>query len=205
MLIVTKHWTVIRGGLHHTTRSTVKVQMKTFSIALVILGVGLLQIGFAAQGSSTGKEIKMTKAQKGMTIVETDKYTIEIPDGWKVGNETPWGARDINPQAGSGKFGAMTAGPTNAGWDQLYKTSLGFIKREEPGTETPYHEGKTKNGYESMSFEVANKAGFVSRRYTLIRNSKGNVLALSIRIPSPDVEKEFVSMFKHMVDTAKLK
>jgi hypothetical protein len=99
----------------------------------------------------------------------------------------------------------MTAGPTKAGWDELYKTSLGFIKMEEPGTETPYRTGKTKQGYDCMSFEVKNNAGFVDRRYTLIRNLAGNVLALSIRIPSPEQEKNFVEMFKHMVETAKLK
>ena len=140
-----------------------------------------------------------------MSTLETNKYTIEVPVGWAVGAETPWGARDITPKTGSGRLGAMTAGPTTVGWEELYRTSLGFIKREEPGTETPFRTGKTKQGYESMSFEVKNKDGFASRRYTLIRNLGGNVLALSIRIPSAEQETHFVEMFTHMVDTAKLK
>jgi hypothetical protein len=99
----------------------------------------------------------------------------------------------------------MTAGPTNDGWDKLYRTSLFFIRLEASGAETPYRLGKTKQGYECMSFEVKNKAGFAERRYTLVKNSEHNVLALSIRIPGPEQEKNFVTMFDHMIDTAKLK
>ena len=147
----------------------------------------------------------MSDDHKGITTVETQKYIIEIPTGWTVGKETPWGARDITPKTGAGQFGAMTAGPTKAGWDQLYKTSLFFVKQEEAGTETAYRTGKTKQGYASMSFEVKNTEGFTNRRYTLIRSAGGNVLALSIRSPSPDQEKKFIQMFQNMIDTAKLK
>lgn len=143
--------------------------------------------------------------EKGFTLVETGKYTIQVPTGWTVGEETPWGARDIVPGSGPGKMGAMTAGPTRDGWDALYRTSLYFIKREEEGTETPYRTGKTKQGYECMSFEMKNKDGFANRRYTLLKDKKGNALALSIKIPSPKQEKAFEAMFQHMVDTAKLK
>lgn len=178
---------------------------KITSAFFVFLGLGIFQIALCAQDAPAAKDVKLSKGPKGMETVETNKYTIEFPVGWAVGAETPWGARDITPNVGPGRLGAMTAGPTKAGWDELYKTSLGFIKREEPGTETSYRAGKTKQGYDCMSFEVKNKAGFASRRYTLIRNVAGNVLALSIRIPSPEQEKHFVEMFKHMVETAKLK
>ncbi len=170
---------------------------------IFLLCWGLLQSAIGAQADRTDAQLK--KSSNGFTVVETDKYIIEVPDGWAVGKETPWGARDITPKTGPGQLGAMTAGPTKAGWDQLYKTSLFFIKQEEPGTETPFRTGKTKHGYDSMSFDVKNKDGFFNRRYTLIRNTAGNVLALSIRIPSPEAEKTFGEMFKHMVDTAKLK
>ena len=63
-------------------------------------------------------------------LFESDKYSFEVPRGWSVGKETPWGARDITTKSDSGKFGAMTAGPTQASWDELYQTSLYFIKRE---------------------------------------------------------------------------
>ena len=138
-------------------------------------------------------------------LFESDTYSFEIPKGWIAGSETPWGARDIVPGEGKGKLGAMTAGPTQASWDELYRTSLYFIKREGPGKETPFRLGKTKQGYECMSFEVANKDGFAERRYTLIKNSKGYALALSVKIPSREKEQEYSSAFQRMVDTAKFK
>jgi hypothetical protein len=138
-------------------------------------------------------------------LFESDRYSFEIPKGWNVGNETPWGARDMTPQRGKGKLGAMTAGPTSASWDELYRTSLFFIKREAGGTETPYRIGKTKQGYESISFEVINEDGWADRRYTLLRNDSGFALALSVKIPSRDLEKQYIEWFQHMVDTARLK
>jgi len=172
------------------------------SQVFAIVGFAAIRSGFVAYGQ---EETRVSPLPHSFTVVETAKYTIEIPKGWSIGKETPWGARDITPESGAGQFGAMTAGPTKAGWNELYKTSLFFIKQEEPGTETPFRTGKTKLGYDCMAFEVKNKAGFFSRRFTLVRNAAGNVLALSIRIPSQEQEKSFVEMFKHMVDTAKLK
>lgn len=148
---------------------------------------------------------KQSVPAKDFALVETDKYSIQVPTGWTVGKETPWGARDITPKSGTGQMGAMTAGPTRDSWDALYKTSLFYIKREEPGSETPYRIGKTKQGYECISFEVKNEDGFANRRYTLLKNKQGNVLALSIKIPTLDQEKKFKEMFQQMVDTAKLK
>lgn len=141
----------------------------------------------------------------GFTLLDTDKYVIQVPTGWTAGKETPWGARDITLESGPGKMGAMTAGPTKDGWDALYKTSLYFIKREEAGSETPYRTGKTKQGYDFMSFEVKNNNGFANRRYALLKSSQGRVLALSIKIPTPGQEDAFKEMFQHMIDTAKIK
>jgi len=158
-----------------------------------------------AQSRQMEENVKVTKASHKFDRVDTEKYSFEIPSKWLVGKETPWKARDIAQDGGAGHLGAMTAGPTKQGWDELFKTSLFFIKREEEGTETPFRTGKTKLGYDCMRFEVKNKAGFTDRRYTLIRNASGNVLALSIKIPTPDQEKSFVAIFEHMVDTAKVK
>lgn len=138
-------------------------------------------------------------------LVETPKYSFEIPKGWNLGDETPWGARDILPKSEAGKMGAMTAGPTKASWAELYKTSLYFIQRESKGDPTPFRTGKTKLGYECMSFEVLNKEKFANRRFTLLKNAAGSALALSINIPSKADEKKYAEMFKHMVDTAKIK
>ncbi|MCC7434805.1 MAG: hypothetical protein IT363_08970 [Methanoregulaceae archaeon] len=136
---------------------------------------------------------------------ESDRYSFEVPKGWNVGKETPWGARDVVPGNGSGKLGAMTAGPTRASWEELYRTSLYFIKREGEGKETPFRVGKTKQGYESMSFEMINKDGWADRRYTLLKNDAGSALALSVKIPTRKDEKQYAQWFQHMVDTAKLR
>jgi hypothetical protein len=138
-------------------------------------------------------------------LVKTDKYSFEIPRGWSVGEETPWGARDMVPASGSGKLGAMTAGPTKASWDDLYRTSLYFIQREEKGKATPFRTGKTKQGYECMSFEVSTASGFINRRFTLLKDGSGNALALSVKIPSQSQEKQYLADFQRMVDSAKLK
>lgn len=138
-------------------------------------------------------------------LVKTDKYSFEIPRGWTVGEETPWGARDMVPASGNGKLGAMTAGPTKASWDELYRTSLYFIQREEKGKATPFRTGKTKQGYECMSFEVTQPSGFVNRRFTLLKDGSGNALALSVKIPSLAQEKQYLVDFQRMVDSAKLK
>lgn len=148
--------------------------------------------------------MKSSQVSKDFNLVETPKYSIEVPVGWTVGKQTPWGARDITPDQGAGQFGAMTAGPTKDGWEKLYQTSLFFIKREEPGVETPYVVGRTKRGYECISFEVKNSEGFAARRYTLLKDAKGFVLALSIKIPSIKEERRFVALFQHMVDSAKI-
>ncbi len=136
---------------------------------------------------------------------ESDRYSFEVPKGWTVGKETPWGARDVVPGSGNGKLGAMTAGPTRASWEELYRTSLFFIKREGEGKETPFRIGKTKQGYESMSFEMINKDGWADRRYTLLKNDAGSALALSVKIPTRKDEKQYAQWFQHMVDTAKLR
>lgn len=149
--------------------------------------------------------LQLIAAQAMFVKVETDRYVLEVPKGWTIGAVTPWGARDMTPAKGEGKLGAMTAGPTKASWDELYRTSLFFIKREGEGKETPFRVGKTKQGYACMSFEMVDKTGFADRRYTLLKNDVGYALALSVRIPSRAEEKDYLASFQHMVDTAKLK
>lgn len=172
---------------------------------LIIIGLGVLLLGYSRPAHAMQNSDQQPVPAKGFTLVNAAKYAIQVPTGWTVGTESPWGARDISPKTGPGKMGAMTAGPTKDSWDSLYKTSLFFIKREQAGSETQFRTGKTKQGYECISFEVKNRDGFASRRYTILKDPKGNALALSIKIPTPGQEKAFVAMFQHMVDTAMLK
>ncbi len=139
-------------------------------------------------------------------LVDKPGYSFEVPKGWKIGEETPWGARDMTPKEGDGKLGAMTANGQGSTWDDLYRTSLYFIKREDKkAKETEFRIGKTKNGYECMSFEMVMPDGFKNRRYTLLKNEDGRALALSVKIPSKKVEEAYEMYFKRMVDTAKIK
>lgn len=138
-------------------------------------------------------------------LIDTPIYSFEVPKGWTVGKESPWGQRDIKPTASAGKLGAMTAGRTDRSWDDLYNTSLYFIQREKEGKPTPYSKGKTARGYESIRFAVANAKGFQDRHYVLMKNGQGDALALSVNIPSPADEKAYLKHFQHMVDTTKIK
>ena len=176
--------------------------MTTLLITAAITGAAL---AINTQGNTGQDRTESRASTVKFVLVETPKYSLEIPADWKMGDETPWGATDITPKVGQGKLGAMTAGPTQASWAELFETSMYFIKREEPGTPTAIREGKTKIGYASASFEVVNKKGFANRRYTLLRNGSGNVLALSIKIPSIAEEEALTKIFRHMVDTAKIK
>jgi len=139
-------------------------------------------------------------------LVDKPGYSFEVPKGWKIGEETPWGARDMSPKEGNGKLGAMTTNASGSTWDNLYRTSLYFIKREDSkAKETEYRLGKTKQGYESMSFEMVMPDGFKNRRYVIFQNAKGSALALSVKIPSKKEEAAYILYFQRMVDTAKIK
>jgi hypothetical protein len=149
-------------------------------------------------------DAKMIDLKDGFVRVETKAYIFEVPKGWAVSSETPWGARDMTPEKGSGAMGAMTAPPSTQSWDQLYRTSLYFITREKPGKATPYVLGKAPQGYETMSFQVAGTDGFADRRYTILKSKENRILALSVKIPSKDQEKKFMDMFDRMIKSAKI-
>lgn len=100
-------------------------------------------------------------------------------------------------------MGAMTAPPSGATWDQLYRTSLYFILREESGTPTPYRLGQSPQGYASLSFEVEKQPGFSDRRYVLLKSKSGALLALSVKIPSKAEEREYRRTFDRMVESAR--
>jgi hypothetical protein len=147
------------------------------------------------------------KLKDGFQRIETASYSIEIPQGWEVEKEMPWGAREISGPTGG--FSAMTGkGAAKRGWEQLYQTSLYFIMRNpgESGSKaTPYKIVKTKQGYEAMSFSVLSKEGFAKSRYMILRAKNDDILALSVKVPSQQNEKDLVKAFDRLVVTAKLK
>ncbi|MEQ1822202.1 MAG: hypothetical protein ABL949_06820 [Fimbriimonadaceae bacterium] len=166
--------------------------------------INLLSVA-AVTSAALSIQTSKTPANMKFTQIDTPGYSFEIPEGWNFGKETPWGARDITPKTGQGKIGAMTAGPTTASWDDLYQTSLYFIQREEKGVASAFKTGKTKQGFECMTFNVTNGDGFANRRYTLLKDKAGKALALSVKIPSREQESEYAAIFKRMVDSAKIK
>jgi hypothetical protein len=148
-----------------------------------------------------------TDLKDGFLRIETNAYVIEVPKGWSVQRETPWGAREIT--GGPGEFSAMTGrGAGKQGWDQLYRTSLFFVMRAEGNSgakATPYKIVKTKQGYDAMSFSVVDKDGFAKSRYMILKAADDDILALSVKVPNAKAEKDLVKTFDRMVVTAKLK
>jgi hypothetical protein len=138
----------------------------------------------------------------GYVRVTTKDYEIDIPKAWSVEEETPWGARAMRPKQGRGELGVMTAPPSERSWDDLYRTSLFFILREERGEATPYTLTKTKRGYEAAQFSVLDDKGFAKRRYVLIREKSQGLLALSVKVPSKEADAEWQKHFSRMVESA---
>lgn len=151
----------------------------------------------------TPSDIKTTDLADGYVRVKTPGYTIEVPKGWNVSPQTPWGQRKVEPEKGSGELGVMTAPPTKQSWDQLYQTALYFIQREEKGKPTPYRITRTKTKLEAASFEVLNAEGFPSRRFVMIREESKGLLALSVKVLSKEADKQWSKHFQRLVDTAR--
>lgn len=151
-----------------------------------------------------GKDYSVVDLEDGFVRLETKTYSIEVPKGWEIGKETPWGDRKVTPSNG-GQLGAMTAPPSQQSWEELYQTALYFINREEKGKATPFEKVKTKRGYEAASFSVLDDEGFAKRRFVMVKHPEKGLLALSVKITDKKQEKELASYFKRMVDTAEFK
>ncbi len=156
----------------------------------------------ATLGITVGIAQTSTKEDSDYQLLKTDSYSIEIPKGWKVSPETFFGQRKVKPSSGKGELGLMTAPPSRQSWEQLYRTSLFYILREEEGKATPFKLTKTKRGYEAATFDVVDRDGFNGRRYVLIKHAEKGLLAVSVAIPEKATEKEWAKHFKRMVDTA---
>jgi hypothetical protein len=148
---------------------------------------------------------KVTDLKDGYSRVETPSYSIEIPNGWKVSEETRWGQRKMSPKDNAGEMGVMTAPPGRQSWEQLYDTALFFIMREEKGKPTPFRLSKTKNGLEAASFEVLGSDGFPSRRYVMIKDESKGLLALSVKVPSKKADKVWTKHFERLIASATFK
>ncbi|MBI5706120.1 MAG: hypothetical protein HZC36_03925 [Armatimonadetes bacterium] len=155
--------------------------------------------------SQLPKDAKTLNLGDGYSRVETASYLIEVPAGWEVSEETPWGQRKAHPKGAEGELGVMTAPPGGQSWDQLYQTSLYFILRESKGKPTPYRLGKTASGLETASFEVLDDQGFAARRFVLMRGKDGRLLALSVKVPTRNADKEWSKHFDRLAATAKFK
>lgn len=153
--------------------------------------------------TQTPPDAKIIDLGDGYSRIVTKEYSVEVPKGWDVSEQTPWGQRKMNPKGNSGELGVMTAPPGQQSWDQLYETSLYFILRESKGKPTPYRLTKRADGSEVASFEVLDDQGFANRRYVLIRDKSRGLLALSVKVPSREADKEWEKHFARMVKSAK--
>jgi hypothetical protein len=151
------------------------------------------------------KDAQVIDLGDGYARVESATYSVEVPQGWAVTEETRWGQRKMKPQDGGGELGVMTAGPTQASWDELYRTSLYFIMREGEGDPTPYEVAKRKDGLEAATFAVLDPSGFAERRYVLVKHPERGLLALSVRVPDRRADEEWTKHFARMVETATFK
>ena len=147
--------------------------------------------------------------------IETKNYLIQTPEGWEVGQETPFGQREIRPtketKADAGASMSSMTGPGlgRQSWQQLYETSLYFITRYAPNREkmkaTPFTLGKSRQGFETCAWTMTDPDGLPLQRHVILKHSNGNILALSVKIP-PAAAKEskegLKTIFQHMVDTA---
>jgi hypothetical protein len=146
-------------------------------------------------------------------VVDTPTYKMEVPKGWVVGEETPFGQREILPKESTdnvGMFTAMTGpGAGKGSWERLYQTSLFFIRRsyrEKKVVATPFKITKTKQGYEAAAWTMEDENKRPLARYVILKNDKGDILALSVKIPDTKTGKKTMEKhFERMVASATLK
>lgn len=150
-------------------------------------------------------DAKVIDLGDGYCRIQAATYSVEVPKGWDVSNQTPWGQRTMRPKSTSGELAVMTAPSGGQSWDQLYQTSLYYIQRESKGKPTPYRISKMPNGLEAASFELVDDTGFASKRYILIKNEPKGLLALSVKVPNREADKEWSRHFERLVRSAVLK
>lgn len=145
---------------------------------------------------------KVLDLKDGFVRVKTPKYEVEVPSGWEVGAQTSFGQREFSSKK-DGQMSAMTGNAREQSWDQLYQTSLFFIKRSIKGTPTPFKVFKSKQGYEAISFSMVVDELPVAR-YVILKNDKKDILALSVKIPTKTARESLGAIFDRLVTTAKM-
>lgn len=161
--------------------------------------------GLAARAETPKDVQKVEKLPGGYVRVTTAAYSVEVPEDWKVGEETSFGERSFTGDAGARMTAMTAAGAGKQEWERLYKTSLFYIRPGEGEKATPYTVAKTAQGYESASFSVLNKDGFARARYVLLKSPAGALLALSVKVPAREDEAKLIPAFERMVRTAVLR
>jgi hypothetical protein len=147
--------------------------------------------------------------------IETKNYVIETPEGWEVGQETSFGQREIRPAKETkadrdASMSSMTGpGLGRQSWQQLYETSLYFITRYAANGQkmqaTPFTLGQSRLGFETCTWTMTDPDGLPLQRHVILKHSNGNILALSVKIPSAaamESKERLEAIFQHMVDTA---
>ena len=163
----------------------------------------ILVLALLFQQTPHPPDVRVESLGDGFVRVTAPKYTVEVPEGWHVGEVTPYGSRDFEPATGSGDMNVMTAPPSESTWEDTYQTALYFILRRSPSdTPTPYRVYKKDNGLEAATFTVQNQDGFAYRRFVLLKHPTKGLLALSVRIPSQADEAAWKSSFDRLVETA---
>lgn len=183
-------------------------------VAAALLGLYPEASCGAGSKPARAKDEKAVKAVKYVEV-KTANYTFEVPQGWKVGEETPFGQREMHPSAGGKQdetqgMSSMTGpGLGKRSWQDLYDTSLYFITRYAPkGGEmkaTKYVLGKSKQGFETCSWSMLDAAGRTIQRHVILKHADGNILALSVKLPPSAATEDAAQLeahFRHMVNTA---
>lgn len=179
------------------------------------LGAGIISLlANTVQAGPDQPDGAPRKAAPAYTRVETPRYVVEVPTGWAVSDETPFGQREItpvdDPTPARASMSTMTGpGLGRQSWDDLYKTSNYYITRysSEGSTmkATPYRIGKTRQGLESCSWTMTHGDGTPIQRHVILKRADSDILALSVKVPATAGKQDkqrLESMFKHLVDTA---
>ena len=166
--------------------------------SLLIATIALITLSF-----NNASDVTVEDLGDGYMRVTAPSYTVEVPQGWEVGDVTSYGSRDFEPQDGKGDFNVMTAPPSNASWEDTYSTALYFILRRNPQDKASAYElTKRDDGVEAATFVVTNPEGFAYRRFVMLKHPDKGLMALSVRIPSEDAEEQWEQAFARLVESA---
>jgi len=141
--------------------------------------------------------------------VEAPRYAVEVPKGWIVGEDSPFGQRELRPPADASESTVsmstmVVPGLGRQTWDELYTTLNYDILRYAPtGSKMkplPYKLGETRQGIDSCSWTMDDPAGLPVQRRVILKRPDGDILALSVKLPA-SAGKQVRSRLEMMFDT----